>query len=80
MKLLISTLLVLAPLSFASPTFAVDKSISALCDGSDTGYNRPGGFCDQVASNKSLAGTHGAQCSYGYVLNGAPPPKCVPAV
>ena len=55
MKLLISTLVVLAPL-MASPAFAVDNSISKLCrDGAPESYSRPGGYCDAVANNKSMA-------------------------
>ena len=57
MKLLLSTLFIAATIGFAPSAFAVDNSISALCDGSDNGYNRAGGYCSQVASNKSLVAT-----------------------
>ena len=69
MKLLISTLVVLGSLAVATPTFAVDNSISKLCrDGAPESYSRPGGYCDAVASNKSLAsGTRGVTCPAYYI-------------
>ncbi len=39
---------------------AIDNTISALCDGSDSAYNRPGGFCDAVAVNKSMVSGPGS--------------------
>ena len=80
MKRLMSTLVVIAPLFAVSPAFAVDKSISALCDGSDTGYNRAGGYCEQIASNKPLGSASGgpAMCPSGYEFNYSPPPTCAP--
>jgi hypothetical protein len=61
MKLLLSTLFVAATIGFAPAAFAVDNSISALCDGAPehASYARPGGFCSQVASNASLFPTSG---------------------
>ncbi len=70
MKLLISTLLALGTLTMASPVLAVDNSISALCraDAAGNTYQRPGGFCDAVASNKSLAPTGSASnCPGGMI-------------
>jgi hypothetical protein len=53
-------------LGAATPTFAVDNSISPLCDGAPehAAYARPGGFCDAVASDKTLlpAGSPPAEC------------------
>lgn len=42
--------------SASVPSFAVDNSISSLCDGAPehATYARPGGYCDHVASNQSL--------------------------
>lgn len=57
MKLLLSTLFLTASIGFAPSAFAVDNSISPLCDGSSSGYNRAGGYCEQIASNKSIAPT-----------------------
>lgn len=58
MKNIIALALVAASLTafpVATPAFAVDTGISALCgpDAPD-GYKRPGGYCDQIGSNKSL--------------------------
>lgn len=40
----------------SAPVFAVDASISAFCrPGADARYSRPGGWCEQIASNKSIA-------------------------
>ena len=41
------------------PAFAVDKSIDDLCTATHagSGYQRAGGYCDQVASNKSIVAT-----------------------
>lgn len=56
MRLLYVVLLSAAMAAPVAPAFAVDNSISAYCgtDYAGTGYQRPGGYCDQVASNKSL--------------------------
>ena len=81
MKTLIALAFAAASMSFAiaTPAMAVDNDISALCraDAAGNSYQRAGGFCDQVASNKSLVGTHAAHCPFGYELNNASPPKCV---
>ena len=80
MKLLISTLLVLAPLSFATPVFAVDNSISALCRaGAPEAYSRPGGFCEAVANNKSMVTKSGSagKCPANTVSSHEPP-GCFP--
>ncbi|MBN9314353.1 MAG: hypothetical protein J0I99_01295 [Devosia sp.] len=52
-----------------TPSLAVDTSISALCgpDGPES-YKRPGGYCDQVGSNKSLVEPQNAGC-YGGVVS-----------
>lgn len=71
MKLLLSTLAVIGMTAIAPPAFAVDSSISALCRaGADDAYSRPGGFCDQVASNASLLDSKGSECHDGYEWNG----------
>lgn len=46
---------VIAAAPVATPAFAVDTNISALCgaDGPEA-YKRPGGYCDQIGENKSL--------------------------
>lgn len=55
MKLLLSTLFVVGAIGFAPAAFAVDNSIDQLCRaGAPASYSRPGGYCEQVASNKSL--------------------------
>ena len=50
---LVATSLVAFPV--ATPSFAVEKGIQALC-GPDApeAYKREGGYCDQVGSNNSL--------------------------
>jgi hypothetical protein len=58
MKNIIALALVAASLTafpVATPAFAVDTGLSALC-GPDApeGYKRPGGYCDQIGSNNSL--------------------------
>ncbi len=53
MKHLIAASLALAMLTAAAPaSYAVDNSISPLCraENAGTGYQRPGGFCDIIAS------------------------------
>ena len=47
----------------ATPSFAVEKGIQALC-GPDApeAYKREGGYCDQVGSNNSLVETE--DCDY----------------
>ena len=51
---LLGTVIAAAPV--ATPAFAVDTQISALCgpDGSEA-YKRPGGYCEQIGENKSQA-------------------------
>ena len=80
MKLLIAMLLTAATLLFApTMTLAVDNTITANCRaGAPEAFSRPGGFCAQVASNKSLADTTDHACPAGYKVNNAPPPKCLP--
>ena len=53
---LVATSLVAFPV--ATPSFAVEKGIQALC-GPDApeAYKRAGGYCDQVGSNDSLVET-----------------------
>lgn len=52
----LAALALLASPALVTPAFAVDKSISAFCgpDYAGTGYQRPGGFCDAVANNKTM--------------------------
>ncbi len=69
MKLLISTILVLAPLLSATPSFAVDKTISPLCRDAASPYMRPGGFCDHVADYGSQAVKASGGCPAGTVRN-----------
>lgn len=61
---LVATSLVAFPV--ATPSFAVEKGIQALC-GPDApeAYKRAGGYCDQVGSNDSLVETDGG-CRYVY--------------
>lgn len=64
---IIAALALLAPVA---PAFAVDNSISAYCgaDYAGSGYQRPGGYCSQVASTKSLLdGKRPTPCPEGYV-------------
>ena len=72
----------LGSLALATPSLAVDPTISALCrDGAPEAYSRPGGVCEIIASNKSLAPTgSGGGCPAGFEHNPAPPPKCIPEV
>jgi hypothetical protein len=71
-------------IAVATPAVAVDNSISALCRADNAGstYQRPGGFCEAVAVNKSMVGQSGDKrpdCAAGEELNPAPPPKCIPS-
>lgn len=61
---LLATSLVAFPV--ATPSFAVEKGIQALC-GPDApeAYKRDGGYCDQVGSNDSLVETE--ECDYNYL-------------
>lgn len=68
MKKIVALALVAASLTafpVITPSLAVDTSISALCgpDGPES-YKRPGGYCDQIGSNKSLI--EGQDCRYFY--------------
>lgn len=77
MKLLISTVVVLAPLLAVSPAFAVDRTISPLCRSADSVYQRPGGFCDHVAAYGSQGPKASGGCPAGTIRdphNGA----CIP--
>lgn len=57
MKTIVAALIALT--AFATPAFAVDPTISANCRvGADEAYSRANGFCEQVASNQSLAYTN----------------------
>lgn len=71
MKVLAAVVLALSMMgTFATPTFAVDSSISALCrDGAPEAYSRPGGYCDQIADNKSLLDTKSKNCPPGMKLS-----------
>jgi len=63
MKLLLSTLFVVGTVGLSPAAFAVDNSISKLCRaGAPAEYSRPGGYCEQVASNKSLTATGSKFC------------------
>lgn len=57
----------LAAFPVATPAFAVDTSISALCgpDGPEA-YKRPGGYCEQIGSNNSLVEPKDG-CTYYYL-------------
>lgn len=81
MKLLISTILVLGPLMTATPSFAVDNTISPLCRSENAGntYQRPGGFCDAVASRGSQGLSGGTRCPAGTGWDNAVV-GCVPEV
>ncbi|WP_423068005.1 hypothetical protein [Devosia sp. CN2-171] len=70
MKNFIALALVAASLTafpVATPAFAVDTSISALCgpDGPES-YKRPGGYCEQIGSNNSLVEPKDG-CTYYYL-------------
>lgn len=70
MRLLSIVLLSAAMATPVAPALAVDNSISAYCgaDYAGTGYQRPGGYCSQLTSNKSLADTSGVEpCPAGFV-------------
>ena len=56
MNKIIALALVGATLFASAPAFAVDTSISKICgpDGPEA-YKRPGGYCEQIASNDSQA-------------------------
>jgi hypothetical protein len=67
-------MLALAASSFltVTPTLAVDPTISAHCrPGAPAVYSRPGGFCDAVANNHSLASEPGKplSCAVGEVAD-----------
>lgn len=82
MKFLISLMfMAVAMLGSAFPVAAVDNSISALCrPGAPEAYSRPGGYCEIIASNKSLM-PPGTPCPVGMYPNPNPPPKgCIPEV
>lgn len=67
------SMLVFAMTAVVPPAFAVDNSISPLCRaGAPAAYSRPGGYCEQVASNKSLfSGKAPRFCEYGdYAVDG----------
>ena len=48
----------LAAFPIATPSFAVDASISAKCgpDGPEA-YKRPGGYCEQIGASSSVSGS-----------------------
>ena len=77
MKFLALITSILAVLTFAVPAaFAVDNSISSLCDaGAPAAYSRAGGYCDQVASNKSLNTGGSFSCPEGTIQIG--PRECI---
>ena len=56
MTKIIALVLVGTTLFASAPASAVDTSISKLC-GPDApeAYKRPGGYCEQIASNESAA-------------------------
>lgn len=57
----------------AAPSMAVDNSISAYCgaDYAGSAYQRPGGFCDAVANNKTmLPDGRPIQCPEGFIADG----------
>ena len=58
---------VVAAASVATPAFAVDTNISALC-GPDApeAYKRAGGYCEQIGENKSLVESE--EQTYHYYL------------
>jgi hypothetical protein len=68
MNKIIALLLVGSTLALSAPAFAVDTGISALCgpDGPES-YKRPGGYCDQIADNKSQA-SHDKELPWWYGL------------
>lgn len=54
-----------------TPVLAVDNSISSYCTAAyaGTGYQRAGGWCEQIAANKSIVATGGGSllsCAEGY--------------
>lgn len=54
----------------ASPVLAVDNSITPICraDAAGNTYQRPGGFCEAVASNKSMVDSVSTPaCPVGYI-------------
>ena len=63
---LLAAIALFASPAMIAPAFAVDNTISNLCraDHAGSSYQRPGGFCDQVASNKSLVDPVGGGCSW----------------
>lgn len=67
MKKTIALALAIASLTafpIATPSFAVDTSISEKC-GADApeAYKRPGGYCDQIGANGSLS-NQDKNCNY----------------
>ena len=69
MNKLTATLLAASVLAFtAAPALAIDTSIVAKC-GPDAPevYKRPGGFCEQVASNQSQASEKGEHSWWWYL-------------
>ena len=61
-----------APINDSRVLVAVDSSISAYCTDAYAGsaYQRPGGFCDAVADNKSLLDSKSSRCPDGGQWNG----------
>ena len=70
---LLSLLAAIIMPAIASPAIAVDNSISAYCgaDYAGSAYQRPGGFCDAVASNRTmLPDGRPIQCPEGFIADG----------
>lgn len=68
---LLAAIAFLASSAISAPVLAVDNSISVYCAAAyaGTGYQRPGGWCDQIAANKSIVATGGGSllsCAEGY--------------
>ena len=55
-KYALALALMVAAFTASAPTFAVDNTITPLCRAENAGntYQRPGGFCDAVANNKTM--------------------------
>jgi len=65
----------LAAFPIATPSFAVDTSISAKCgpDGPEA-YKRPGGYCEQIGANSSTSDS-GKSCGLYCVVDDGDGPE-----
>lgn len=69
MTKIIALALVGATLFAVAPAFAVDTAISSLCGPeAPEAYKRPGGYCEQIGANESIA-KHDHEYRYLYLVD-----------